>query len=112
MCVHTRVVKGGRKGRAVRWVANYIHSSQLTPYLREDADVSSPDHIRLEKLKVSDIRVGALELAHFLDIFKFAGDERAVWVTLSMHERENGMAFIPAILLCEPAGRFGQEHHA
>ena len=84
----------------------------MGPDLGEDADVGSIDHIRLEELKERGICVVALEFAHVFDILQFFCHERAVRVTFTVHEGENGVAVLPAVFACEPARRLGEEAHS
>ena len=90
----------------------YVHTRQLRPDLREDADVGPVDHIWFEELDPRSISVIALKFTHVFDVLEFLHHKGAVRVAFSMDEGQDGVAFFPAVLAREPTGRFGQEAHA
>jgi hypothetical protein len=47
--------------------------------------VSSVDHVRLEKFKVSNVSVFALKLDTLADFCKLLGDPRGVLITVSVN---------------------------
>jgi hypothetical protein len=79
--------------------------------LRENADVSSVDHLRLEQFKVRDVGIGTLELDDFTDLCHFLGDERRVHITVSVHQSKNTDGVFPTVLLSKPSRRFWKEEH-
>ena len=93
-------------------VHHYVHSCELGPDLREDADVGPVDHVGLEELEEGGVGVAAFEFANVFNVLEFLGDEGAVWVTFAVDEGEHGMAVFPAIFAREPARGFGEEAHA
>ncbi len=89
-----------------------VHAGQLRPDLCEEADVCSIDHVWLEKLKIGDIGVVALELAHILDFLHFTHNKRAVWVAFAVHKGKHSVSLIPAIFAGKPTRRFREEYHS
>ena len=88
-----------------------VHARELRPDLRENADVSAVEHVRLKQFPVGDIAVSGLELAHLADIVEFVEHEWGIGVTLAVDESQHGMAVFPAVLACQPTWRLRKEEH-
>jgi len=88
-----------------------IHACELGPNLGEYANMSSVDHIWLEKFKIRDVRIGTLEFDNFADFCHFLGDERRVDITVSVYQRENTNGVFPTVFLSKPSRRFRKEEH-
>lgn len=81
-----------------------VHSRQLRPDLREDTDMGAVDHVRFEQLEVGDIGVIPFELTHVFDVLQFTHDKWRVRVTVTVDERQDGMAVFPPVLTSQPTG--------
>lgn len=91
-------------GEDVGYVVHHdIHTCQLRPDLREDADVGPVDHVWFEELQERSVGVVAFKFAHAFYAFKLMDDKRAVGVAFSVDEGEHGVAVFPAIFSSEPA---------
>lgn len=90
-------------------VHHNVHAGQLTPDLREHADVSTIDHVWLEQLKVRDISVATLEFTHVFDLLEFLKNEWSISVAFSMDEGQYSVAFLPAVFASQPSRAFRQE---
>lgn len=69
------------------------------------------DHVGLEQIKVGDIGMRTLKLAHVLDVLQLVGNKGVVGISLAMDESEHGTAVLPAVLAGEPTRRLGKQHH-
>lgn len=69
------------------------------------------DHVGLEQVKVGDIGMLALKLAHVLDVLQLVGNKGVVRISLAVDESEHSMAVLPAVLAGEPTRRLGKQHH-
>ena len=81
-----------------------VHTCQLRPDLREDADVGPVDHVRLEEFQEGSVGIVPFELAHAFDILELLQNKRTVRVAFTVDERKHGVAFLPAILARQPPG--------
>lgn len=73
-------------------------TGELRPDLGEDTDVSSVDHVWLEKLQVRNIGISTLKFAHVFDLLEFLEDERRVTVAFGVNESEDSVTLFPTIL--------------
>jgi len=89
-----------------------IHAGKLGPYLGEDTDVGSVDHVGFEEFEESSVGVLALKLAHIFDVSELMDDERAVGVAFTVYQRKNSVTFLPAVLASEPSWRLRKEAHS
>lgn len=71
----------------------------------------SVDHMRFQKLEISDVGVLLLELDHFPDLLELAADEWAVGVALAVDKGQHGVCFLPAALTGKPAWRLWHKEH-
>lgn len=81
-------------------VTTYVHAGELTPDLGENPNMSSIDHMRLEKLEIRDISVATFELARVFDLLQLLEDESIVPVAFGVDSCQYTMAVLPAIFAC------------
>lgn len=81
-----------------------VHSGQLRPDLSENTDMGAVDHVRFEQLEVGDVGIVPFELTHVFDVLQLAHDKRRVRVTVTVDERQDGMAIFPPVLTSQPTG--------
>ena len=66
------------------WLTHYVHACQLGPYLGEDTDVGSINHVWFEEFEESRIGIVALEFAHVFDVLQLPVYEGAVGVSFAV----------------------------
>lgn len=69
------------------------------------------DHVGVEQLPISDIRILALKLAVRLDLLVLLRNPRVVRIAFAVGHSEDIEAVLPAVLAREPTWRLREEHH-
>ena len=83
-----------------------VHAAHLGPDLGKRGGHGTIYHAGTKEVPRCDVLVLIFKLAHVPDVLQFDGDKRSISVAMGVHIGQHLVRLIPAIMTCQPTGRF------